>query len=241
MRPPQAPSALQPCHSGHGQAGSGAGGEANGRCLHPAPNGEARPEKRVVDAQPALSTPRAHGARCSVGVSRGTPWGPVPPAQKARVAEGTTGGVPVLYGGPREREDWPVEPCPPESLVQRGVWEGRPEVRAMGKPIPFGCCCRPAWTALGLLYLGFPAGGGIPSAQASLGVPAFLGFCLAFLSMWTCPKQTRSEGWVTLQATQHHLSPFHKRQDWGSCDCGGSSLPLASGSPAPWGSRGSSP
>lgn len=35
-------------------------------------------------------------------------------------------------------------------------------------------------------------GAGAPSARASLGGPAFLGFCLAFLSMWTCPRTRRS-------------------------------------------------
>lgn len=38
------------------------------------------------------------------------------------------------------------------------------------------------------LYLESPSGAGAPSARTSLGVPAFLGFCLAFLSMWTCPE-----------------------------------------------------
>ena len=38
------------------------------------------------------------------------------------------------------------------------------------------------------LYLGSPSGVGAPSARASLGGPAFLGFCFAFLSMWTCPR-----------------------------------------------------
>lgn len=34
-------------------------------------------------------------------------------------------------------------------------------------------------------YLRPPSGVGTSSTRASLGVPAFLGFCLAFLSMWT--------------------------------------------------------
>lgn len=37
----------------------------------------------------------------------------------------------------------------------------------------------------GCLYLESPSGAGVPSARTSLGVPDFLGFCLAFLSMCT--------------------------------------------------------
>lgn len=40
----------------------------------------------------------------------------------------------------------------------------------------------------GCLYLESPSGAGVPSARTSLGVPDFLGFCLAFLSMCTCPS-----------------------------------------------------
>ena len=42
------------------------------------------------------------------------------------------------------------------------------------------------------LYLGSPSGAGAPLARASLGGPTFLGFCLAFLSMWTCPRTHKS-------------------------------------------------
>lgn len=122
---------------------------------------------------------------------------------------------------------------------------GTPGGRGHGQAHPLWLLLPASQTALGLLSLGSPAGVGIPFAQASLGVPAFLGFCLAFLSMWTCPKQAKSEGWVTLQATQRHLGPFHKRGRSGGpviAVCGGgSSLVLPSGSPAPRGPRGSSP
>lgn len=122
---------------------------------------------------------------------------------------------------------------------------GTPGGRGHGQAHPLWLLLPASRTALGLLSLGSPAGVGIPFAQPSLGVPAFLGFCLAFLSMWTCPKQARSEGWVTLQATQRHLGPFHKRGRSGGpviAACGGgSSLVLPSGSPAPRGPRGSSP
>lgn len=45
-----------------------------------------------------------------------------------------------------------------------------------------------------LLYLGSPSGAGTPSARASLGAPDFLGFCLVFLSMWTCEDQAGEGG-----------------------------------------------
>ena len=48
------------------------------------------------------------------------------------------------------------------------------------------------------LYLGTPSERGLPSAQASLGVPAFLGFCLAFLRMWTCPRAGEVRGQHTV-------------------------------------------
>lgn len=63
-----------------------------------------------------------------------------------------------------------------------------------------------------VLYLGSPSGAGTPSARVSLGVPAFLGFCLVFLSMWTCPGtgRVRGLGDTIGQSPQRHLSPFYR-------------------------------
>lgn len=70
-----------------------------------------------------------------------------------------------------------------------------PTVRAMGKSIR-GWLAAAGYTdrSGALCYLGSPSGTGTPSARVSLGVPAFLGFCLVFLSMWTCPRTSQDKG-----------------------------------------------
>lgn len=108
------------------------------------------------------------------------------------------------WSGLQGWDDWPAKalrpPCrwiggrggntrhPPSSFhVARG-WGETPPVEAAGKSIHHWLAAAAAGQAhcsRALLYLGSPSGTGTPSARASLGVPAFLGFCLVFLSMWT--------------------------------------------------------
>lgn len=57
---------------------------------------------------------------------------------------------------------------------------------------------------------------GTPSARASLGVPAFLGFCLVFLSMWTCPTTGQVK---VLENTVGTVSAHFTERGWVSA-CG---------------------
>ena len=81
----------------------------------------------------------------------------------------------------------PGSPAPPTQQSPRGMGK-RQEGQRLGLWAHLSAADHCSRTHL---YLGSPSGAGAPSARASLAGPAFLGFCFAFLSMWTCPRAHR--------------------------------------------------
>lgn len=132
-----------------------------------------------------------------------------------------------------------LEPLPTlgHCLVGRDVGRNAPRSGLQVYPSTAGHCYRTSTDCSGVfLYLGAPSRVGTSSALASLGVPVFLGFCLAFLSMWTCPRAGEVRGQATSHGPQNmqcHLSPLHRRTRSGGhvtdCEAGPKVPPLSSG------------
>lgn len=131
----------------------------------------------------ALGTPKAQRASCPAGVSQGTAEVWCCPAQGPRGGRGAPEGCVSS-----RTATWALgSPSPPTQQSPRGMGkrQGGQRPQLWAHLSAADCCSRTHH------YLGSPSGAGAPSARASLGGPAFLGFCFAFLSMWTCPRARR--------------------------------------------------